>query len=397
MTDNEKKDDVTLQVKKPSIGGDDKTAKIPKINKPGTPGSQKVVMNAASNSSIKPSDVTKISPAVPPGAEETIQMDKSEVKDIPEIAGLQNSTDDSTQKTLKPPAPISKTAKSKTIKLKPLKPINATEDNQEETLSMDRNALIDEEMPSLGAPSAPTAAKDPGLDDEATIKIQKPVSQKPTHPTPAIPGSKETIKLRPSTAAAPAAKPEDNMATVSMSKKTIRLVPKQPGTSNDATQVAAKPSAPTVQLGAPPPAPAAPAAVPPPPPAAPSAPTVKMPEPAPAPAAPPAAASSGKKTLKLKATPKPPAAGAPAPPAATGGGTGSTETDAPAQNKKGKAPKEKVTGADPGIVMTLVAFITLILMVYCTWMTIGSWAEGEKDMTKNAKVPFLSQTVQPPK
>ena len=391
MTDNEKKDDVTLKVQKPSIGGDDKTAKIPKLNKPGTPGGQKVVMNAASNSAIKPSDVTRISSAVPPGAEETIQMDKSDVKDVPEIAGFKQAADDSTQKTLKPPPPISKTAKSKTIKLKPLKPINATEDNQEETLSMDRQALLDEEMPSLGAPS-----QTPGLNDEATIKIKKPTANKPSHPTPSIPGSKETIKLRPSNATPAPTKSEDTMATVSMSKKTIRLIPKQPGATDDSTQKTTKPSAPTVKLGAPPPAAPAPAGIPaavapPPAPAAPSAPTVKMPEPAAAP--PPAAPTGGKKTLKLKATPKAPATAPAPPPTATG--SASTETDVAAQAKKGKAKKEKVQGADPGVGMTLVAVFTLILMAYYTWMTIGSWAEGEQDVTKNASVPLLSQTVQP--
>ena len=395
MTDIEKKDDIKLEVKKPGVEGDDKTAKIPKLNKPGALGEKKIVLNSGTDSAIKPSDATRIAPSpitAPPGAEETIQMDKSDVKDVPELAPTKKETDDATQKTIKPPAAISQTAKSKTIKLKPLKPVNATEDNQEETLSMDRDALLDQDMPSsLGAPKAAD------IEDEATIKIQKPTTQKPAHPTPSVPGAKETIKLRPSNATPPPPGGKDtNQETVSMSKKTIRLVPKKPGdTADDSTQKTAKPSAPTVKLGdIPPAAPAA--AAPPPAPVAPSAQTVKMPEPA----AQPPKASGGKKTLKLKATPKAPAA----PPVAGGAppALDATEANAKVKGKKGKkqkkakepkAPKEKIAGENPKAMMTIAAVFAFMLIAYYAWMTVGSWAEGEQDLTKNANVPGLSGTV----
>ena len=389
MTDNEKKDDIKLEVKKPGIEGDDKTAKIPKLNKVSASDDKKIVLNSGTDSAIRPSDATRIAPspiAAPPGAEETIQMDKSDVKDVPELAATKKETDDSTQKTLKPPAPISQTAKSKTIKLKPLKPVNTAEDNQEETLSMDRDALLDQDMPSsLGA-----APKTPGIEDEATIKIQKPTTTKPVHPTPSVPGAKETIKLRPSNATPPPLGGKDeSQETISMSKKTIRLVPKKPGnTADDSTQKTAKPSAPTVKLGAVPPA--APAVAAPPPAAAPSAQTVKMPEPA----AQPPKANNTKKTLKLKATPKPPAA---APPGAGGAppAPDATESDAAVKGKKGKkakepkAPKEKVAGENPKAMMTIAAFFAFLLMAYYAWMAVGQWAENEQDLTKDASVPML--------
>jgi len=393
MTDKESKEELKIEVKKPGLAGDDKTAKIPKPLKPGTTDDKKVVLNSGTDSAIRPSDATRIAPsplAVPPGAEETVQMDKSDVKDVPKIANGAQATDDSTQKTVKPPPPISKTAKSKTIKLKPLKPIAADEENQEETLSMDRDALMDKDMPSsLGATS-----KEASLEDEDTIKIQKPTTTKPAHPSPSIPGAKETIKLRPSNTTPPpvaGAADEENQETISMSKKTIRLVPKKPGNAtDDSTQKTAKPSAPTVKLGGAPPAAAAPAA---PAAAAPSAPTVKLPEPA---AAPPPAAASAKRTLKLKSSAKTVATPPPAPGGAAAPPLDATEPDA-SKAKKEKKPKDVEKGANPSIIFTIAALFTLILMAYYTWMAVGQWAEGDQDMTKNASVPGLSGTVRAPR
>jgi hypothetical protein len=248
-------------------------------------------------------------------------------------------------------------------------------------------------MPSSLGGGAPEGKK-PSLEDEDTIKIQKPTKTKPAHPTPIIPGAKETIKLRPSNAAPVAPPPaglpgDEDQETISMSKKTIRLVPKKPGTTtDDSTQKTAKPSAPTVKLGdAPPPAAAAP-------PAAPSAPTVKLPEPAAAP--PPAAANTGKKTLKLKSSAKtvvapPPSGGSTPPP------TGATESDMAKSNTQGKKAKNVEKGANPGVVFTIAACFAFILMAYYTWMVIGQWAEGDQDMTKNANVPGLSGTVKAPR
>ncbi len=368
MIDKENSNDVKIEVKTADSLGDDKTAKITKPNKAGAYDNKKVVLNSATDSAIKPSDATRIAPspvAAPQGVEETIQMDKSDIKDVPKIASPQKSADDATQKTTKPPAPISQTAKSKTIKLKPLKPVNSDDDNQEETLSMNRNAILNNEMPTLGASS--------GTPEEETIKIQKPPSS--------IPGAKETIKLRPSNATPPPLGGKNTeQETISMSKKTIRLVPKIPGeTTDDSTQKTAKPSAPTVKLGEVPPAPAAP----------PSARTVKMP----GSAAQPAKPNIGKKTLKLKTTPKAPAA----PPA---GGAPPAPDAAAKTGKKGKAPKaqeEKVAKENPKALMTIAAVLSFFLMVYYAWMAVGQWAETHQELETHANVPGLSGTVQPSK
>jgi len=434
----DKNEEPKIELKKPNAAGEDQTAKIPKPLKPAATDDQKVVLNSGTDSAIRPSDATRMAPAVVPPAqkEETVTMGKDEVKDVPNVAKPPApGADDSTQKTVKPPAPVSsKDIKAKTIKLKPLKPTTEDEDNQEETLSMERDALLDKDMPSsLGAPppaAAPAAAPAaeapaPSTDDEATIKIQKPTTTKPSHPVPNIPGAKETIKLRPSNTTPPppaapgAADDSDSQETVSMSKKTIRLVPKKAGTeTDDSTQKTAKPSAPTVKLtdskgpaAAAPGAPAAPAAptaqapaaaaapAAPPASAAPSAPTVKLPEPA---AAPPAATGGGgsKRTLKLKSSAKtvatpPPGATEPgqdAPPAG-----GAPPADAKAKAKKPKKKKDPEKGAEAGIIMTIAAFFTLLLVAYYAWMAVGQWAEGQMDMTKSANVPGLSGSVKPPR
>ena len=365
MADMDKNDAPKIELKKPSVEGDDKTAKIAKPPKTGD--NQKVVLKAGTDSAIRPSDATRISPSPiqAQDPEETIAMDRDDIKDVPKVTNTPDAV------------PISKKAKSKTIKLKPLKPSTAADDsNQEETLSMDRGALLDSEMPSLGGGTA-------GVEDEATIKIQKPTTNKPTHPTPNIPGSKETIKLRPSSATPPpAAAPSgtSDQETISMSKKTIRLVPKQPGnTSNDATQKTAKPSAPTVKLNDTPSAPAAPA---------PSAPTVKMPEGQPPQTEAPA---SAKRTLKLKST-KPAAPPVPQPPPQQGATTGSEETLQESQPVTPVEPdKTDDQSAGPNIVLTLVAILAFILVAYYAFMTFGQWQNVYQDGKIN--VPFASGQV----
>ena len=364
MADMDKNDAPKVELKKPTLEGDDKTAKIAKPPKAGD--DQKVVLNAGTDSAIRPSDATKISPSPVQSLdpEETLTMDRSEVKDVPQLAGTADA------------APISKKEKSKTIKLKPLKPVTSDDDaNQEETLSMDRGALLENEMPTLGGGK-------PGVEDEATIKIQKPTtSNKPAHPTPNIPGSKETIKLRPSSATPPPAdaqSTETDQETISMSKKTIRLVPKQPGNTSEApTQKTAKPSAPTVKMNE-----AAPA---------PSAPTVKMPDnQAPQTAAPAAA----KRTLKLKSN-KPAAPQAPqpaAPPASGGAKPPATPQKAPSEKQETtEAPVADDKSAEPKIVLTLVAIFTFILIAYYAFMVFGQWQNVYQDGKIN--VPFASGRV----
>jgi len=250
---------------KPKANDEEKTAKIPKLSKPGEAGKddKKVVLNSATDSTIKPSDATTMAPAVVPvGMKPTESGNVAVVDNIaPAVAKVKPST--------ATPPPVPTTASSsqgrKTIKLKPLKKDASPEedDNAEETLSMDRKSLLEgENISSL------TAGKSNDFEDEATVKIQKPTMKKPAHPAPsAVPGSKATIKLRPSTTPPPVGvapagitktepfADEEQEETVSISKKTIRLVPKKPG-EDDATQktpkqtapAAPKPSAPTIKL-----------------------------------------------------------------------------------------------------------------------------------------------------
>ena len=397
MADKDSKKEVKapLLVKKEGdnapVGEEDQTVKIPKpLKKDGS----KVVLNSATDSAIRPSDATTMAPAVEMRKTETGNVEV--VDDAPPMVAKANGDTGGASKT---PAPVATEATAnkgrKTIKLKPLKKEVPEDDSVEETMSMDRGDLM-KDMSGMGGGDDKN-----NLEDESTVKIQKPKPTKTAHPTPNIPGSKETIKLRPSTPtgleAAIEEEDNENEETVSVSKKTIRLVPKKPG-DDDATQKtpklqppnAAKPSAPTVKLQAPvddvtqktP---------------RPSAPTIKLPDTpapeasaAPAAAAPPPASApdktavSSKKTLKLKSSAPPP----PAPQAMVDG----DEPVAPATAAKNTVSEFSDKGSEPGIVMTLVAVLALLTVSYYVWMVAGQWAEQHQGV-KSANVPSLSGTV----
>jgi len=377
------------------VGEEDQTVKIPK---PLKKTDKKVVLNSATDSTIRPSDATTMAPAFEMRKTETGNVEITDAAPPPLIAKANGDVGGAG----KTPAPVATEAVAnkgrKTIKLKPLKKDVSKDDSVEETMSMDREDLM-KNMPSLGG--------DSNLDDEATVKIQKPKPTKVPHPTPKIPGSKDTIKLRPSTTTGlEAAIEEDNEndETVSVSKKTIRLVPKKSG-DDDATQKTpklqsnvAKPSAPTVKLQAQAedvtqktPRLSAPTVklkdsvedvtqkTP-----RPSAPTVKLPDaPAPEAGAPPAASS--KKTLKLKSSAPPPP-----PPQAMVDGSEPSITPPTVNKKEVAGTPDK--GSEPGIVMTLVAVLTLIAVSYYVWMVAGQWAELHQGV-RSANVPSLSGTV----
>ena len=387
---------------KPKAGEDDQTAKIPKPLKPGE--EKKVVLNSATESTIRPSDATTMAPAVVPGA---IDMKKTESGNVAVVDSIPSAVAEAKPSSATPPpipAGASSTKGRKTIKLKPLKKDASADDNVEETISMDRDSLLEGEgVPSLAG--APAASKDENLEDESTVKIQKPEMNKPAHPTPIVPGSKETIKLRPSTTPPPpvsaagvtktaSASADEAEETLAVSKKTIRLVPKKPG-DDDSTQKtpkqdaaaatpgapipSAKPSAPTVKLQEPDDVTQKTAR--------PSAPTVKMPEEAPAASAAPDSPASSKKTLKLKTTQ--PAA----PPPQAAGDPGMPPPDAPGADEQGSVtPIASDAGASPGIVMTLVAVVSLIAIAYFVWIVGGQWAEQYQEV-ESCNVPALSGSV----
>lgn len=383
MANNENTEATDAQASNP-VGENDQTAKIPR---PGQQNNGKVVLKSSADSVIKPSDATRMAPAIPqPGATakppvapaqpispktiklkpvsdavaedqdagETISVDR---KDVVGNAAPNVANNDAAPLPAKP-------AKSKTIKLKPLRPPNAAaEDDQEmgETLSLSRDSLSEISNDSL-TPSTST------FDDEATIKIQKPTTTKPSHPIPAstMPGSKETINLRPSSNTPP---PPPSAPTVNLSgaeatgaspsassggKRTIRLVPKA-AKENDSTQKPPKPSDPTVNLKevAETPAPATPA---------PDDKTIKLDSPE-------ATKPSAKRTLKLKPTGGP--APTPAPPTSeedtqTGGETIDIQDD-----KSANTPI--ITGGssdegEPNVIFTLVAVVALGLLSYYAYL-----------------------------
>ena len=395
------------QAKKPNIvlpklkpGEDDQTARIPKpaIS---SENKKKIILNSATDSTIKPSDVTTMAPAA-------VDMHKTESKNV-EVA---NSTT---------PAPATAALKAstkvkgrKTIKLKPLKKEPSKEDeNVQETISINRSTLSEDTKnppPVKGDTPKPNVIK-PAVanpddtkieepdDDRSTVKVQRPKVSKPAHPIATALGAKEAVKLRPSTTPPPpGAEPvavTKTEATVessvseksekSVSKKTIRLVPKE-GDDKETQKtpkpnvVATKPLA-ASSIAVPAETPAAKPAAP----APPSAPTVKAPEPPPPPAEQKVAS---KKTLKLKS-----ASSVASPPPET---DDSKEEAIPPATKDTDStimpsPKRK-EGADPGMALTLVAVLTLIAVAYYVWMVGGQWAEQYMDV-ESANVPALSGTV----
>ncbi|NOY76215.1 MAG: hypothetical protein GXP32_10580 [Kiritimatiellaeota bacterium] len=385
MADNENAEAADAQTNKP-VGEDDQTAKIPRPGQTSDDG--KVVLNSSTDSTIKPSDATRIAPAIPqvgsenkppvsptakPVSAKTIKLKPvsdavpDEDRDVGETISVDRKdleSEASPQVAAPEAAPIAKPTKSKTIKLKPLKPTSSIAADNElgDTLSLDKDSLSD--IPADSLKSSASAREADSEDEEATIKIQKPSSsKKPSHPVPNMPGGKETIKLRPSNnTPPPPSAPTVNLQDPAQApqvegKRTIKLVPKK-ATEDDATQKTPKPpgpSDPTVNLKE---VVETPAASPP----SPSAPTMKMPadgEKAPA-------KPSAKRTLKLKSA----ASSAPAAPSPADDAT-ATDTGVPAMSDSSKAPSSievMDTGGEPNIIFTLVALVSLGLLAYFTYL-----------------------------
>ncbi len=291
---------------------------------------KKVVLNSDGDSSADSSDVTKVGPAA--GDDTT----SSEAAASPE----QNKG-------------------RRTIKLKPIKP--AGDEDARDTVSLSREE-----------------------EDDETVKIQRPAQKSggDSAEGPTVPGTKQTIKLRPSSTAAgaaastppPAPPPAaDESSGNKAAKRTIKLVPK--GKEESAAAPAA-PSSPTVQM------PEGQAASP----AAPSSPTVQMSEPEAPPAQEPTSTkTSAKRTLKLKTTQKAP------PPSQA---ALDTDTEGVSSSQEMRAPQAKAATSDePSIIFTLVACAAFFVMAYMTWMTAGQFSELYLEVN-SANVPGLSGKVQ---
>jgi hypothetical protein len=348
---------------------------------------KKIVLKASGASSVNSSDITQNSAAIPADGEikDPMNMRNTDTDGMRRVSASNNSAKRTIKlKPLKPkkeepkeevgvettqiPSPHPTTAGSVTtpanIHLSPSAPAAETqipEEAQDETVSMDRTNLSD---------------------DDSTVKMPKPASANPS-----VPGSKQTIKLRPSntppasasaeTAEAPAPfaaakatikltpKSEDDSdetqsipgvtppseveQTTKMAKQTIRLVPKKPG--------AAKPSAPTVKLGEPSPDATDDAGG-----IKPSSPTVKL---SPKPEtdqtqeitdAPPAAAAKPKIGIKRRTTRE-----------------DDTHAESAAASADNAAMPDFEDSADnasnePGLIFTLASVITLCAIGYFTFM-----------------------------
>ena len=214
------------------------------------------------------------------------------------------------------------TSTRKTVKLQPLPPDSAAVIDLEKTVV---NPTVPQPVPSVPPPDAEPMAME--ISDD-TVKLQKthaPVPA-PAHeassplPTVAqaktvVPGSKQTIKLRPSTGGGTVL-PEEPAATAvksaaGSSKDTIKISPLT--TNGGASAAGLAPSSPTLNLAPKAPTPA-PAAAPPAPVAvAPSTPTAKLSVPGVAPSSPTInlSAPSGLTLKKPVLTPVPAPAAAP--------------------------------------------------------------------------------------
>ncbi len=310
---------------------------------------KKVVVPSSADSSIKPSDMTRIAPAAQPSIEPR---------------------------------------KLKTIKLKPLKTVAPASPNDEETVSLKREKLAAEQPRQAGEDDATVgidkmkSSKSPMMnvetvlappmpsevsgeataEDDATVKIEK-VAKRPT--APSIPGVKQTIKLRPSSSVSDAASPDAGPAPAS-TKQTLKLTPSQPSaTAPEAPPAAAssakdepkrtiklvakKPSAPTVKLDSPA-----------------SAPTVATPPPE-------GPAATGTQTAKRPLKIKTPGSSAPPPPAPASSDVGMAtehgaapmaEPSVSAQQHQQQMQYPGQQGEQASAISTIAASLTLVALGY---------------------------------
>lgn len=323
----------------------------------GVPDAKKVVIKSSADSTVKPSSVTQFAPAI------------NAANSAAPVAAIHDGRS--------------------TIKLKPLQP--AEVQSEEETVSMDRDSLDS---------GLVEAVKDADRDAE-TVKIQKPIAKTGAAVKPAMPGAKQTIKLRPS-AGTVVPSEEDGLEPVeakagastikvkpvaavepvaepSQAKKTIRLVPKKQEEAKPAADAKAN-EEPTAAF------------------ARPSALTTKLPAEAEedveatiSDAA--ASPSSSKKTLKLRTTKLP----KPAATAEVGEGVAPvadmSDTDAGLEVAKPSRSGGANAGADEGqLIFAIAAIVALLLTAYFMWMTLGQFGEQYLEWT-TANVPGLSGGV----
>lgn len=374
---------------------------------------KKVIVLSPAGSKVKASDITRVT-------------------DMPgDISDPMKSRDTETA-SLKKVDAMAEPGKAKmTIKLKPLKPKEAPQEESPKEAPISADAF--KTSPNSSSPADLQGKKQ----EDETVKIEKG----PRQPAPSesastsIPGAKQTIKLRPSSTTPPsgeseASKPSSpstmklkpinvvqdqstppesepndpgfsDEQTVAMQKRTIKLTPTKPSgesqpaaaptvrlTSSGASVQPPQPSIPTLKFastGAQAPVQAAP----PPPPQNEEAPP--QPEPA---VQQQQQASAPKRTLKLRATQSAP------PPAQQQQAAGTDDMAKTGQQlavpqmgdqESSSGKKEKGTD-EPSIIFTIAASVAFLTLAYFSWMTIGQFGE-EYLGWQTANVPGLSGKV----
>lgn len=412
----------------------------------------KVVIGSNEGTPVKPGDLTKITSVINDSAEDdsiataTIPRMKIKTADNTDAQETSNINKGKIKAKLEEDKPKKKT----TVKLKPV------------IVGETGEAVAAPPPPPPPAPSALRIASGPApaplpaqatavpkiASEDETVKIQKPRS---VLASTAVPGVKQTIKLRPSsTTPAPISEAEPKpgltpppqpppspvapppptpaLAGASEAKRTIRLVPKKSDATSGGEHSAtvSKPSAPTIKLEEPPQTPQELSR---------SASTIKLPSEAPSPEVASGTTPPQKRTLKLKSTrppeattvtprpvpvapypsatpppspaapmPTPAPMPVPPPPPPVAGATDAEITSGEGESREippmpvseEKVYKEESTPSvydiqEPSIIFTIAACIAFFVMAYFTWMLVGQYCNNYMD--KNITVPGLSGKV----
>ncbi|MFA6566984.1 MAG: hypothetical protein WCS96_02115 [Victivallales bacterium] len=377
---------------------------------------KKVIIGSNGGAPVKPGDMTRITSAVKMGAGDD---DSIATATIPRMKVKANVASDSVETAAVNKEEIKAKLggdgpKKATIRLKPA--AAAGEEVESATVPLQASAAAPKTVvASAPAPlpaqatAVPKFTSEASSEEDETVKIQKP---RPVSNT-AVPGVKQTIKLRPSSnTPAPMSGSDSNagfippppppqpataqagLSGASEAKRTIRLVPKKAdATSGGEQQVstAARPSAPTIKLEEPSPVSAGSSA-------ARSALTIKLP-----PAEGETDAAAPKRTLKLKstrpeatvATPHPaPATPIPASPALAS----ATDAEVPVSAGEGQIIPPTIEKAarkegkqEPSMIFTIAACIAFFVMAYFAWMLVGQYCNNHMD--SKISVPGLSGKV----
>ncbi len=367
---------------------------------------RKVVLAGPANGGAQPSDFTQESPVAAPPVSDPMESRLTDTGKLKKIFGA----DDQSGTT------VLKREARRTIRLKPIA----------ETAPGGQTPVA---PPPSAAATVDSAVAMPDMGEEPTVKIQKsavrgpapdanvtptPVAVQPAGApsmAPSIPGTKQTIRLRPSAGSdatpgeAPAARPNTTLKLRPVAEptnqqedigdeNTVVVTPKPIKLVKTGEQAAVpSPSAPTIKLAAPDagsmdtptkalqhvaPPQAAPMAPP-------SAPTMKLEEPAPAPG----------RTLRLKAPTRAsqetiPEGGVPPVP----GQQPDQQEYAQQQFAAPRGAARRGGNEEPQTVFTVFSIASLLLLMFSLWMLFAQ--QGRMDWDMDTSVPMLSESIPAP-